>query len=225
MNIDFHDFKGETFSFHDDPVLVLENFWGAAERQTIRDAMTHAKWTALKDMPHVYRDFPNSGNWKKADMARPEAMMFLQRLTIPCIMRYMESFPDITGRHVNFNYYSYSAGDCLLTHDDMVQSSAGAGSKPAPLRRLAVVGYVHEEWNPDWGGELIIYAAKQISGRTQPELSVSHCILPKPGALVLFSVPRFHRVCRVDSVCGDQARLSIAGWLMTEHSRPVVPNS
>ena len=33
MNIDFHDFKGETFSFHDDPVLVLENFWGAAERQ------------------------------------------------------------------------------------------------------------------------------------------------------------------------------------------------
>ena len=23
MNIDFHDFKGETFSFHDDPVLVL----------------------------------------------------------------------------------------------------------------------------------------------------------------------------------------------------------
>jgi len=74
MNIDFHDFKGETFSFHDDPVLVLENFWGAVERRTIRDAMAHAKWTALKDMPHVYRDFPNSGNWKKADMARDKKL-------------------------------------------------------------------------------------------------------------------------------------------------------
>ena len=37
MNIDFHDFKGETFSFHDDPVLVLENFW--VRRNAARYAM------------------------------------------------------------------------------------------------------------------------------------------------------------------------------------------
>lgn len=216
MITDVYDFKEENFSFHEDPVLVLENFWSASERQTLRQAMDHAKWTALQDIPHVYKDFPNSGNWKKADMAHPEAMMLLQRLSLSCIMHYMESFPNITGRHMNFNYYSYAAGDCLLTHDDTVQS-ATSGTTAQPLRRLAVVGYVHEEWNPDWGGELMIYAAKQIPGRHQPELSVTHCILPRPGSLVFFTVPRFHRVCRVDPVCGEHARLSIAGWFMTEH--------
>ena len=33
----------------------------------------------------------------------------------------MESFPNITGRHMGFNYYSYAAGDSLLTHDDTDQ--------------------------------------------------------------------------------------------------------
>lgn len=220
MIVNAPQFKEEDFSFHDDPVLVLENFWSASERETLRQAMSHAKWTALQDIPHVYRDFPNSGNWKKAEIARPEAMMFLQRLSLPCIAHYMESFRDITARHMSFNYYSYAAGDCLLTHDDTVQSaSAGSTGQSTPLRRLALVCYLHEEWNPDWGGELIIYSAKEMPGRSQPELSVTHCILPKPGALVLFTVPRFHRVCRVDEVCGDRTRLSIAGWFMTEHRR------
>jgi SM-20-related protein len=33
----------------------------------------------------------------------------------------------------------------------------------------------------------------------------------------MFTVPRFHRVCRVDPTAGQHRRLSIAGWFMTEH--------
>lgn len=227
MNIKFHDFKDDAFSFHDDPVLILEHFWTAAERKAIRDGMNRTKWMALQDMPQVYRDFPNCGNWKKGDIAQTEARMFLQRMSLSCIVRYIESFPHIVGRHMNFNYYSYAAGDALLTHDDTVQpSSVDATQKQPPLRRIAVVAYMHDEWQPDWGGELIIYSSKP-SADGQRELSVTHCILPKPGSLVLFTVPRFHRVCRVDAVCGDHVRLSIAGWFMTEHDhergRPTVP--
>lgn len=210
------DFKDDRFSFHDDPVLVLEDFWTAAERKTIRDGMKRTKWMSLQDMPQVYRDFPNCGNWKKGEIAQVEGNLFLQRLSLPSIIRYMESFPDIIGRHMNFNYYSYAAGDALLTHDDTVQPSSAERTRP-PLRRLAVVAYFHEEWQPDWGGELIIYSTQQPPGSQPRDLSVTHCILPKPGSLVLFTVPRFHRVCRVDAVCGDHARLSIAGWFMTQH--------
>ncbi|MEP6887724.1 MAG: 2OG-Fe(II) oxygenase family protein [Nitrospirales bacterium] len=223
MNIKLQDFNDKAFSFHDDPVLILEEFWTLAERKTIRDGMDRATWMSLKDMPQVYRDFPNCGNWKKSEIGQAEARIFLQRLSLSCIVQYMESFPNIIGRHMNFNYYSYAAGDALLTHDDTVQpsSSVGTQQKLPPLRRIAVVAYVHEEWQPDWGGELIIYSSPassiQPSGNQPRDLSVTHCILPKPGSLVLFTVPRFHRVCRVDAVCGDHARLSIAGWFMTEH--------
>lgn len=217
MNIKLQDFNDTTFSFHEDPVLVVEQFWTPAERKTIRDGMARAKWISLKEMPQVSRDFPNCGDWKKSEIGQAEARMFLQRLSLSCIMRYMESFPNIIGRHMNFNYYSYAAGDALLTHDDTVQPTAGTQQKPPPRRRIAVVAYVHEEWRPDWGGELIIYSSPQPPGNQPRDLSVTHCILPKPGSLVLFTVPRFHRVCRVDAVCGDHARLSIAGWFMTEH--------
>jgi SM-20-related protein len=218
MNTTRQGFNDQMFSFHDDPVLVIEDFWTPAERKIVRDGMDRARWRALQDMPQVARDFPNCGNWKKSEIGQAEARMFLQRLSLSCIMRYMESFPDIIGRHMNFNYYSYAAGDALLTHDDTVQPSPASGTQQRPpLRRIAVVAYVHEEWQPDWGGELIIYSSPH-HGSQPRDLSVTHCILPKPGSLVLFTVPRFHRVCRVDAVCGDHARLSIAGWFMTEHS-------
>ena len=81
-----------------------------------------------------------------------------------------------------------------------------------------MVSYFHEEWECDWGGELMIYSATGDTKNGKPDLAISHCIAPKPGSLVMFTVPRFHRVCRVDQTAGDHKRLSIAGWFMTEHA-------
>jgi len=202
-----------TFSFHVNPVLVVENFWSSQERHDFREAMAQAPWKSLQDLPGVHADFPNSGNWAKADIAPAEAERFLSRLQFPCIQTYIESFPNITGRHLGFSYYSYAAGDCLLTHDDTDQSRMDRGK--APLRRIALVTYFHEEWRSDWGGELILYANRS----TDPvDLLPTHCIEPRPGSLVMFTVPRFHRVCRVDPTAGHHRRLSIAGWFMTEHA-------
>lgn len=203
-------------SFHKSPVLVVENFWSSDERKFFREGMHEAAWKSLADLPKVREDFPNSGNWAKAEIARAQGQRLLSRLQLPCIQDYMESFPNITGRHVGFSYYSYAAGDCLLTHDDTDQGYEMQGGT-APKRRIALVSYFHDEWKSDWGGELIIYAKRKAHDSDQPELEVAHCIEPRPGSLVMFTVPRFHRVCRVDQVAGDQRRLSIAGWFMTEH--------
>jgi SM-20-related protein len=206
----------DRFSFHKNPVLVLEDFWSAHERSLFREAMDKAQWNALRDLPNVRKNFPNSGNWAKAEIAHPEAQLLLSRLPMQAIQEYMESFPSIKGRHLGFSYYSYGAGDCLLTHDDTDQGYATA-AKAAPLRRLALVTYFHEEWESDWGGELIVYAPEGEPGDKEPPLRITHCIAPKPGSLVMFTVPRFHRVCRVDETAGSHRRLSIAGWFMTEH--------
>ena len=89
----------------------------------------------------------------------------------------------------------------------------------APCRRLALVSYVPVEWRSDWGGKLIIYAKRQRQDSEEPDLEVTHCLEPRPGSLVMFTVPRFHRISRVDRVAGEGRRLSIAGWFMTEHRK------
>jgi SM-20-related protein len=205
-----------SFSFHENPVLVVENFWPPEERRFFREGMHRAAWKSLVDLPNVREDFPDAGNWAKAEIGPAQGQRLLSRLQLPCIQAYMESFPDISGRHMGFNYYSYGAGDCLLTHDDTDQGY-DLGGATVPRRRLALVSYVHDEWRSDWGGELIIYAKRKRHSAEQPDLEVTHCIEPRPGSLVMFTVPRFHRVCRVDRVAGEARRLSIAGWFMTAH--------
>lgn len=204
-------------SLHTNPVLVVEDFWSPGERRYFREAMTNAAWKSLEELPNVRDDFPQSGSWAKADIAPREGQRFLARLELPCIQTYIESFPNIVRRHLGFSYYSYAAGDCLPTHDDTDQGRPTGGLR-APLRRIAVVTYFHEEWRPDWGGELIIYEQRNQQGAGSTDLVPTHCIEPRPGSLVLFTVPRFHRVCRVDPVAGQHRRLSIAGWFMTEHA-------
>jgi len=206
-----------SFSFRTSPVLVVENFWSATECQFFREGMQHAPWRSLADLPNVRDDFPNSGNWAKAMIGPVQGERLLSRLQFPGIHEYMESFPNIVGRHLGFSYYSYSAGDCLLTHDDTDQGRPMDGC-PAPLRRIALVTYFHEEWRSDWGGELILYAKRSTHTAERIDLVPTHCIEPRPGSLVMFTVPRFHRVCRVDQTAGQHRRLSIAGWFMTEHA-------
>lgn len=219
MKIPFSQFDSDRFSFRDDPVLILENFWSSEERLFYRDAMARANWKSLSDMPPVAQAFPDCGNWMKAEIGSSEASRFLQRVGLSCIAAHIESFPNIKERHVNFNFYSYAAGDCLSTHDDTDDAYSYAQGRRPPVRRLALVTYFHEEWHPDWGGELIIYGSHPNSPGTQKNtsLQVTHCIPPSPGSLVLFSVPRQHRVSRVDTLARDHKRLSIAGWFMTEH--------
>jgi hypothetical protein len=135
----------QSFSFRQSSVLVVENFWSADERQYFRDAMNQAAWKSLSDLPKVREDFPDSGNWAKAEIGPAQGNRFLSRLQLPCIQEHMESFPNITGRHMGFSYYSYSAGDCLLTHDDTDQGQP-VGGRRAPSRRIALVSYFHEEW-------------------------------------------------------------------------------
>ena len=168
------------------------------------------------DQPAVARAFPNCGNWSKGDIGPSERETFLDKVSLSCITDYIESFPNIKQRHLNFNFNSYGVGDCLSTHDDTDEAYVAMDQPRPPLRRLALVTYFHEEWNPDWGGELMVYDTKKDRQGKQT-LDVAHCIIPQPRSLALFAVPRFHRVCRIDPLAGDHRRMSIVAWFMTEH--------
>ena len=67
-----------SFSFHTNPVLVVENFWSPEERKFFREGMSQAAWKSLLDLPRVREDFPSAGNWAKAEepplFRRPEIL-------------------------------------------------------------------------------------------------------------------------------------------------------
>ncbi len=217
------EFNPKKFSFHKDPVLVLEDFWSKEERDVFLAAMAQAEWKKRSEIQATTLAFPNCGDWLKAQIGPSEGNALLSRMALPCIADYIESFPKLKGRHMGFSYYSYGAGDCLSTHDDTDEQYARMDAIPGqspqalpPQRRIAVVSYFHHEWNPDWGGELIVYDSRKKKDG-QVRLEVSYCLEPKPGSIVFFTVPRFHRVCRVDPLANEHRRMSIAGWFMTEH--------
>lgn len=219
MRVRLEDFDAAGFSLHEHPVLVLENFWSPAEMARYREAMQRSDWTTRASMEDTAKSFPGCGNWGKAGIHEPERSAFLERVMMPFVTNFVSSFEGVVGNVMSFNYFDYGVGDCLSLHSD-----ARADGTPAPgrsiTRRVAVATYFHETWNVNWGGELIVYDVKlpeNNADSASPTLEVRTCIPPDPGSLVLFTVPRTHRVSRVDPFAGDNRRLSIAGWFMTDH--------
>ena len=215
MRIRFEDFDKSQFSLHKHPVLVLEDFWSPEEMAVFRKAMQRSHWVHRESMPDTAKTFPGCGNWLKANMEDPERSSFIQRVMMPFVSDFMLSFDDVVGHVMSFNYFSYAMGDCLSLHsDERAEESADPGRNI--VRRVALATYFHEIWDLNWGGELILYDEK-TSASEDLAFEVGTCIPPEPGSLVLFTVPRMHRVCRVDPFAADNKRLSIGGWFMTEH--------
>ena len=217
MKVRFRDVDPSNFSFHDHPVLVLQDFWSEEDMSNFRSAMENCRWTRLSEMPHVQKTFPNCGDWLKGELANPEREELVHRTLIPCVEKYMHSFTDVKKGIMSFNYYVYSVGDCLSLHTDLDSDDPNDARRSFVRRRIALTTYLHREWEPDWGGEFVAYREQRDDLESRP-MEVSHWISPEPGQLTLFTVPRTHRVCRVYPLAGSHKRLSISGWFMTEHS-------
>ena len=168
---------------------------------------------------HVQKTFHNCGDWLKAELADPERDELIRRALMPCVEEYMQSFRDVKQGIMSFNYYVYGVGDCLSAHSDIDSDDPDDDRRSFVRRRIALTTYLHPQWEPNWGGEFVAYRERQDS-RESRRFEVSHWIPPEPGQLTLFTVPRMHRVCRVDPFAGSHKRLSISGWFMTEHWHP-----
>ncbi len=96
-----------------------------------------------------------------------------------------------------FHYALYPEGTFYKRHLDTFQNDG--------RRKLSLVCYLNEEgWNPENGGELVIY--QQENGQ-----ETTKSIYPKAGRVVIFeSQVLEHEVRPV-----KKSRLSITGWLKT----------
>lgn len=218
MRVQSADQIPDDFSFHDEQVLVIEEFWTQQELQQLRSALAAApNRSHLLEMKNVSRMFPNCGNWLKAEMPETELAWFAERVMLPCVNQHAQTFEDAIGGKVTFQYYTYGVGDGLSLHDDTDSGFKNDPQRDKEKRRIAVVAYLHEQWHPNWGGELVLYDQCEPLADGSIPLEPRDFIPPSPGSIAMFAVPRLHKVCRVDPLAGEHQRLSVAGWFMTKH--------
>lgn len=127
----------------------------------------------------------------------------------------------ISWMDVGFRIYMQPVGSRLNCHSD------------TPIYVGAAVYYAHEDWRPNWGGELVFPNVNDSLENDSNELSngpifnkkmerklmESFCgeyVSPKPNRLVVIRPGALHYTNRVDSSAGSNIRVSISSFLLRE---------
>lgn len=105
----------------------------------------------------------------------------------------------------------------------------------------AYVYFAHKQWSSNWGGELLIdskfvkstdYPTKEIYRDKYEQVSYAldnskikkiienpgygSFIYPKPNRLVIFKPFLWHKICEINKNAGENYRLSLTGFFMSE---------
>lgn len=137
-----------------------------------------------------------------------------------------QHFEEIVGKEgesegwqdLFFTPYIYPAGTKISWHDDYGYTGA-------------CIFYTHQEWSPNWGGELMLAKTssleeiQQDANKIQQECmtrkyidpilnkyGVGTYVSPLPNRLVFTSGKTWHSINRVDQSAGDNVRCSIVGF-------------
>ena len=130
-------------------------------------------------------------SWIDEKEATPAEKVFFDRITD--FTDYINRTCFLGIRKREFHYALYPKGTFYKRHLDTFQNDDS--------RRLSIVCYLnHEDWSPEFGGELVIY-------KQDEEIT----IYPLKGRVVVFESQILeHEVKPV-----EQKRVSITGWLKT----------
>jgi SM-20-related protein len=122
-------------------------------------------------------------------------------------LHYMESLRVGINRRLFLGLFDYEShfahypiGAFYKKHLDSFRGTEEQGKQHKKNRVLSTVLYLNEHWQPNAGGELVIYAQENNETRTK--------VIPSIGRFVIFLSEKFpHEV-----LPATQARNSIAGW-------------
>ncbi len=97
-----------------------------------------------------------------------------------------------------FQWTCYSEGDFLKDHND------GQGDYHQNV--CAILIYLNEDWNPDWGGNLILRNTKYANYNNK---EVKHKVVPEFGRVAIIDLEVFDTAHAVDSIIGDHNRCTL----------------
>ena len=127
-------------------------------------------------------------SWLDNDTDDEAERVFLD--LIDGLMQYLNRTCYTSLKTYEIHYAMYQSGTFYKRHLDQFQSDSG--------RQFSVVSYLNEHWQPEDGGELVLYTK-------EGEITV----LPKGGRIVFFKSD----VLEHEVKTAHRERLSLTGWL------------
>jgi hypothetical protein len=123
----------------------------------------------------------------------------------------------VDWKDILFTPYIYPSGTKISWHDDFSYTGAA-------------IFYPHIEWNPHWGGELLVArtpAPADVKIKVQEDsmtrdyvaplldhFGMGTYVAPLPNRLVITSGSAWHSVNRVDQAAGDHMRCSVVAFFL-----------
>lgn len=188
----------------EDQYCIVEDFFEPEEVRPLRDSLLakyeedNFKKAAIGNklnetiVKTIRGDFIH---WINENQANDAEKLFFNKIN--SLVNYLNKTCFLGILQKEFHYALYPDGTFYKRHLDTFQND--------DRRKLSLVCYLNDEdWNPENGGELVIY--KEIEG-----VEIAKSIYPLPGRVVIFESQLLeHEVKPVKTT-----RLSITGWLKT----------
>ncbi|MCU0339850.1 MAG: 2OG-Fe(II) oxygenase [Spirosomaceae bacterium] len=129
--------------------------------------------------------------WLEENTTQPEEQLFFEKINT--LRQYLNQTCYLGLRDFEFHYALYPVGTFYKRHLDRFRHDS--------RRKMSVICYLNEAWQPTDGGELVIYLPENQS------LKVS----PTAGRLVCFEADKLEH----EVLPAIRERMSITGWLRT----------
>jgi hypothetical protein len=158
---------------------VGEDAWEAAD-----EAERMSRLSRLAGIPPEHQMSPNALTY----------LQFRQALQQPAFVGFFEAATGLElGDSDDFGVHAMSEGDFLRPHSDDIKG-----------RRIALVIYLSEDWQANYGGTLVMTDPSGADARVDP----------KHNNIVVFDVlaDTMHRVEPITAEAGGRARYTIGGW-------------
>lgn len=191
-------------------------------------------WKYFNSLPFAYRSMSGWQKvWKLSDgqilasspsyhsQAPFNSPMDIVHQTILALAK--QYFEEIVGKEgedwkeMFLTPYIYPSGTKISWHDDYGYTGA-------------CIFYPHQEWSPNWGGELMIArTSNEVQSNIIPDMmtrkyidpvlnqfGMGTYICPLPNRMVFTSGKVWHAINRVDQTAGDNVRCSIVAFFTKE---------
>jgi len=217
--------------------LVSKDAHHAVVDEVFEPAVFQDFWKYFNTLPFAYRSMTGWQKvWKISDgqilASSPSyhsqapfnnPMDIVHQTVLGLAKQHLEEIVGKEGqdwKELFFTPYIYPSGTKISWHDDYGYTGA-------------CIFYPHQEWCPNWGGELMIArtpGAGEIQGndvipdmmtRKYIDPILNHYgmgvyVAPLPNRMVFTSGKVWHAINRVDQAAGDNVRCSIVGFFTKE---------
>ncbi|MEO9526074.1 2OG-Fe(II) oxygenase [Roseibium sp.] len=216
-----------------DHFLVIDDFLPPDQFFALQERMLAASYTLKDSVVDQAVDgsaYRSDGSVLSAAQAlaitepRDAFQMIAQRV---CETQGIYGLPSEAWSILSFAFWKYPVGSRLGWHND-----AGRG------RSGEFILYLHDRWDPSWGGELLLLDSgpdaaflsdreadpfKRIASAVARSRAAPAAIMPRPNRLVLVKAGTPHCINRVDKAAGTAERCSLTGFASIAEDRQEAP--